>query len=134
MGNGSPVSDNEIILRRVTKHPSNVQKLPGGGLRATSFAIRPRFPGDSPSWSRKRFTAPPELLAIEERKGRDVSGWSIVALRVSDVRALGLDVKAVPTDDDPGHCLVIPTERQGFRDSLWSKLAKRTRVVYPKEL
>ena len=59
-----------------------------------------------------------------------MSGWSVAAVKVEEVRALGLDVAANPTKEDPGHCQIVPTPKQRFSNRLWSKLAKRTRVVY----
>jgi len=68
-------------------------------------------------------------LAIEARKGRDVSDWSVITLSVREVRKVGLDVRADPTEEDAGHCVVVPTSGQRFTGGIWSKLAKRTRVV-----
>ncbi len=123
------ISDDEHLARRITNRPDNLKDRPGIGLTATSFAIRPRAPELHPSWSRASVTSPAALLDIERAKGRDVSGWSVVALKVADVRALGLDVVCDPTDEDPGHCLIVPTADRSFSDTIWSKLAKKTRIV-----
>ena len=58
-----------------------------------------------------------------------MAGWSVIALTVQDVRAVKLDVRADPTDEDSGHCLIVPTAKQPFKDQLWRKLAKKTRVI-----
>jgi hypothetical protein len=58
-----------------------------------------------------------------------MAGWHVVALPVAQVRELGLDVRFDPTDEDPGHCVIIEGT-QRFSDKLWSQLAKHTRVVY----
>lgn len=123
------ISDDEHIARRIPNRPDQLIDRPGIGLTATSFAIRPRPPELHSSWSRASVTSPADLLDIERAKGRDVSGWSVASLRVADVRALGLDVVCDPTDEDPGHCLIVPTADRLFSDRIWSKLAKKTRVV-----
>lgn len=119
-----------VILKRLTKYPVSTVERPEIGLTAMSFAIRPRPCEDFPSWSLRSITSPEELLSIEERKGRDVDGWSVAAVSVGEVRALGLDVVRDPTDEDPGHCSIIPTGDQPFTRSIWTKLAKKTRIVY----
>lgn len=96
-------------------------------LTATSFTLQPRREGEYPSWST---TGPVELISIERNKGRDISGWSVAEVAVSVVRDLGLDVVSDPTEDDPGHCHIVPTGEQPFTRMIWSKLAKKTRVVY----
>ncbi len=129
------ISVDETILRRV---PPNREGSPAqlierhGTLTATSIAIRPRRGEAAPSWSRRRITSPPELLEILASAGTDITGWSVVELKVAEVRSLGLDVSADPTVDDKGHCVIVPTLQQPFTDTIWSALAKRTRVVWPK--
>ena len=83
-----------------------------------------------PLYSRQRFTSPAQLLELAAAAGQDVSGWSVAAIRVANVRQLGLDVVSRPTDEDPGHCEIVPTEQQPFTDTIWSRLAKKTRVVF----
>jgi len=55
----------------------------------------------------------------------------VAALSAASVRELGLDVVAAPTEEDPGHCLIVETAEQHFTLKLWSKLAKLTEIVYP---
>ena len=101
----------------------------GETLTATSFAIRPRE-GEYPSWSLERITSAGALLDVEERKGRDMTGWRVAAVLVRQVRELGLDVVHDPTDEDAGHCLIKPTPGEEFTDKIWGKLSKKTRIVY----
>lgn len=123
------IASDEIILKRVTAHPSCTQERPGIGWTGTSFALKPRPHEKYPSWSRELVTSAPRLLELAEESGVDVRGWSVVSVRVEDVRGLGLDVRSDPTDDDPGHCLIVPTADRSFTQKVWSKLAIRTRVV-----
>ena len=124
------ISDDEIILRRLSDNPDNT-KVRGEFLTATSLAIRPRRTEKYSSWSRRFVTSARELLDIEAAKGRDVAGWQVTAISVREVRELGLDVVAAPTDEDPGHCHIVPTSGRSstYKDPVWSKLAKKTRVV-----
>ena len=66
-----------------------------------------------------------------EAKKHDVSGWTVAAVTVASVRRLGLDVVSDPTEEDPGHCLIVPTSEQGFTATIWSRLAKETEIVFP---
>lgn len=131
-GDVSSISGDETIIRRLPARPDTTKRRPNGELTATSFAIQPK-PGESfPSWSRKRITAPEHLLHLAERQGYDITGWKVCQLAVQVVRGLGLDVVADPTDEDPGHCVIKPTTRRAFSKSVWSALAKQTRVLFSK--
>ncbi|HUU98809.1 MAG TPA: hypothetical protein VM487_24010 [Phycisphaerae bacterium] len=136
MSVGPRVGSDEIILKRIPSQrlgsPEMTIARPGIGLTATSFAICPRRDEKHPSWSRQRDEASAEvLLRVEAEKGRDISGWRVAAVEVRIVRdELGLDVVANPTEEDPGHCLIVPTSQQPFTDKIWSQLAKRTRIIY----
>ncbi len=120
------LDDNTEIYRRIPAHPNNTI-LRDGVLTATFFALHPRREGEYPSWST---TVPIKLIGIEKNRGRDMSGWNVAEVAVSVVRDLGLDVVPDPTEDDPGHCHIVPTGEQPFTKMIWSKLAKKTRVVY----
>jgi len=123
------ISSDEVILKRLPARPHTVKQRPGIGLTATSYALGPR-PGERfPSYSRQRITSPARLLELAAAAGQNVSGWSVAAIRVANVRQLGLDVVSRPTDEDPGHCEIVPTEQQRFTDTVWSRLAKQAPVV-----
>lgn len=129
MTSGVEVRSEELILRRVPPTPYNVKQRPDIGLTATSFAIRPRAGEKGPSWSRASITNPQQLIRIEEQKRGMMAGWHVVQVSVARVRELGLEVRSEPTDEDPGHCVIVE-RTQTFSDRLWSQLAKHTRVVY----
>lgn len=132
-----PISPDEFILKRVpSSRPGGVKSIldrPGIGLTATSFAIGPRPNEKFPSWSREKITTPIELLEIARNQGQEIDGWHVVAVEAVEIFELGLNVVPEPTPEDPGHCLIKPTDQQRFTDKLWSKLAKRTRVIYTHE-
>lgn len=125
---GKRVAPGKLIHRRIPRSPDNTIDRPGIGKTATSYAIRPRRDERYPSWSTE--PDPIKLLNIEARKGGDMSGWHVIALAVSHVEELGLRVVVDPTEEDPGHCLIVPTRDQAFTNKTWSRLAKRTRIVY----
>ena len=131
---GEPIGSDEIILKRLPQpfpgNPETTIDRPGIGLTATSFALGPRPVEEFPSWSRQELTSPERLLELLHLQGIDSSGWSVAAVSVGQIRELGLDVIADPTSDDPGHCLVVPTAGQAFTGKIWSKLAKRARVIW----
>jgi len=128
------ISSDEVILRRLPRplpgNPATTIERPSKGLTATSFALKPRLAEKYPSWSRRKFTSPQKLLRLAADQGHDTAGWSVAAAEVEEVRKLGLDVVPRPTAEDPGHCEIVPGGLEKFTDSIWSKLAKRTHVVY----
>lgn len=126
------IADDEIILKRISPRHDNIKKKGVSAFRATSWAVRPRPDEKFPSWSRQIITSAQRLIEIEAATRRDMSGWSIAAVSVGAVRALGLEVETSPTEDDPGHCHIIPTRKQSFTDRIWSQLAKETEIVYPR--
>ena len=129
MSTQHPVNDDEIILKRILPGKDNIKPKGSSTVRATSFGIKPRPSEEYPSWSRQRYTLASELLDLEAKK-HDVSGWTVAAVTVAAVRRLGLDVVSDPTEEDPGHCLIVPTSEQGFTATIWSTLAKETKIVY----
>lgn len=125
------IADDDIILRRISPGEDKIKKKSTSAFRATSFAIQP-LPGEEwPSWSRQSITSAQRLIEIEAATRPDMSGWSIAAVRVGEVRALGLEVESSPTQDDPGHCQIVPKPEQSFTKRVWSQLAKKTEIVYP---
>ena len=58
----------------------------------------------------------------------------VCRIRVSDVRDFRLDVIHLPTERDAGHCEIRETPTQSFSDGIWSKLAKRTRILTAEEV
>ena len=126
------INSSETILRRITSHPNNTTIREIYGLTATSKALRPRKKTeDFPSYSLARITSAVRLLELEANKGTDIQGWGVLTLTVSAVRKHGLDVVASPTEEDPGHCHIEPTQRQSFTKQIWSRLAKETKIIYP---
>ena len=126
------ISDGDTILKRIAASDDEHQTVQQRGdvLTATSLGIKPGRRNAYPSWSLKRVTSAHSLLDIEKRKGRDMTGWSVAAVEVCQVRELGLDVVHDPTDDDAGHCLIKPAQGEQFPNKVWSHLAKRTRIIY----
>jgi hypothetical protein len=55
--------------------------------------------------------------------------FHVCRLHVAEVRALKLEVLAKPTNEDEGHCEVRETPQQAFSKKLWSRLAKKTRIL-----
>lgn len=129
MHSQEPVALDEIILKRIPPGRDNIKPRDQLQFRATSFAIRPRPNESFSSFSRRCITPAPELLRIESAR-HDTAAWSVAALTVASVRELGLDVRFEPTDEDPGHCVICSTDERPVPQSVWSKLAKQTTIVY----
>ena len=130
------IASDEIILRRIPPDSisASTQARPEGGLRATSFRLKPAPDEEGISCSRLKQTAPTQLLELLKNQNISPSGWLVCRIRVSDVRKLGLDVVHVPTDEDPGHCEIRSTSNQPLNDRVCSKLAKTTRILTEEEV
>ena len=128
------ISRDEVLLRRIPHQPDCIKDRPGIGLTATSFAIK-NLPGKKGSpWKRLRQTSPRMLLDQLQLDGISPEGWMVCKIRVSDVRDFRLDVIHLPTQRDAGHCEIRETLTQSFSDGIWSKLAKKTRILTAEEV
>lgn len=129
------ISRDEVLLRRIPNQPDCVKDRPGIGLTATSYAIKNRRGEKGPSWTRLLQTSPRKLLDQLQLDGISPEGWLVCRIRVSDVRDFRLDVIHLPTEQrDPGHCEIRETLTQSFSNGIWSKLAKRTRILTAEEV
>jgi hypothetical protein len=135
MADAGDISSDEVILKRVKRDsPNCVQLLPSGVQRATSFAIRNR-PGEvGSSCSRLCLTSPRKLLDLVRLQDLDPDDFLVCRIRVADVRELRLDVIALETNDDAGHCEIRATAQQSFSPKIWSRLAKTTRILNSEEV
>lgn len=128
------ITDDKIILRRIPNQPDCLKHRPGIGVTATSFAIK-NLPGKKGSpWRRLVQTSPRMLLDQLQLDGISPEGWMVCKIRVSDVRDFRLDVIHLPTQRDAGHCEIRETLTQSFSDGIWSKLAKKTRILTAEEV
>ncbi|MBW3598759.1 MAG: hypothetical protein KY475_15975 [Planctomycetes bacterium] len=127
----------EIILKRISKiQPNCILAMPDGSERATSFAIKNRehLNEEGSSCSRLLTTSPQQLLALVRNQGLEPGDFTVCRIRVADVVTLGWQVVACPTDEDPGHCEIRATADQPFRDKLWSRLARKCRILTFEEI
>lgn len=92
----APVGDEEFVIRHIPGG-TTFQK-PGPELTSYNFKLRPNETGLSVS--RESLTTPEMLMA---RLGDPNAGSKIAKASVAEIRALGLDVVAVPLDYDAGH-------------------------------
>ena len=135
MADEGEISSDEVILRRVkSEDPNCVQPLLSGGQRATSFAISNPPQQVGSSCSRLCLTSPRKLLDLVRHKQMNPADFLVCRMRVGDVRAVGLDVIALSTDKDPGHCEIRATSQQSFSRKIWSRLAKKTRILTSEEV
>lgn len=132
----STVGSDEIILRRIPPDTDVVstQGNPDGTLRATSSRLKLRPGEQGLSCTRLCLTSPLQLLQQLTFDGIEPEGWMVCRLFVSEVNELGLQVLALPTDRDPGHCEIRPTAAQPYTGGMASKLAKKTRILTQQEV
>lgn len=91
------ISDDEIIYRRI---PVSVELFsPETGLSPQAFHPDKRDISGI-SFTRALSRTPEE----EAASGENPKGYFIARLRVSSIRAAGLDVGPSPTEENPGHC------------------------------
>ena len=86
------------------------------------------------SCTRLLLTSPWELLEQLRLQDKSPDDWMVCRISVADVRALGLDVVHVPTDDDYGHCEVRGNRSVQISKGIASKLAKKTRILTDDEI
>lgn len=134
MADSRQIAHEEVILKRVRANDPHCIQPYGDGYRATSFAIRNPPGQEGSSCSRLQLTSPRTLLSLVTLQGKLPDDYLVCRMRVTDVRALNLEVLALPTQDDPGHCEIRETLNQGFTASVWSKLAKTTCILTPEEV
>ncbi len=134
MADSRPIADEEVILKRVRANDSHCIRQYRGGYRATSFAIRIPPGQEGSSCSRLQLTSPRTLLSLVTLQGKSPDDYLVCRIRVTEVRALNLDVLALPTDEDPGHCEIRKTVDQHYPASVWTRLAKTTRILTPEEV
>lgn len=134
MADSREIALEEVILKRVRANDPHCIQPYGDGYRATSFAIRTPPGQEGSSCSRLQLTSPRTLLSLVALQGKSPDDYLVCRMRVTDVQALNLEVLALPTKDDPGHCEIRETVNQGFTASVWSKLAKTTRILTPEEV
>ncbi len=90
------ISDDEIILRHIPG--GTYWQAPGPRITSGNFYLRSDEIGLSVS--RQSLTTPDQLML---RLGVPEKGSRIAFAKVSDFRALGLEVVSVPIEQDPGH-------------------------------
>lgn len=132
MASAEDVSADETILRRIPPGPDFKFPLPGGGYRASSFALKGEKQ-EFPSYSRSSITSPKQLLGQLREQGKEIEGWMVARLRVADVLDAGWVVDPRPVPGDDGHCVIMPGPQQ-FTGTRWSKLAKLSRILEPAEV
>lgn len=96
MSLAAPVGDEVFVIRHIPGG-TTFQK-PGPELTSYNFKLRSNETGLSVS--RAALTAPGMLMA---RLGDPNAGSKIARASVAEIRALGLEVVAVPLDYDAGH-------------------------------
>jgi hypothetical protein len=101
MPGGTPIADDELLLRHVPGGPA-FQQPPGPRITSLNFKLRPGETGVSVT--RAAVTPPAALLAVVG--GNPAAGSKVAAARAGDVRALGLEVVPDPTAADPGHAVI----------------------------
>lgn len=134
MADSRPIADEEVILKRVRANDPHCIREYRGGYRATSFAIRIPPGQEGSSCSRLQLTSPRTLLSLATLHGGSPDDYLVCRMRVTDVRALNLEVLALPTDEDPGHCEIRKTVDRYLPASVWSRLAKTTRILTAAEV
>ena len=109
------ISDDDVVYRRVPSAASTIDQATGE-QRPTS---------DCFSDSTRHGTSPMSCILASALVGRDLAslvpgpgGDRLVALRVGDIRLLGLDVEASPAADEPAHVSVIGEKTRSVRRRL----------------
>lgn len=94
--NEQQIYDDEFVLRHIPG--GTTWQAPGPRITSKNFELRAGETGISVS--RQSVTTAGELMA---RLGNPSAGSRVAVASVAAIRALGLEVVAVPMDDDAGH-------------------------------
>ena len=127
----------EFILRRVKKgNPNCVVQRQDGSRRATGFSIQPKPDEQGPSWTHKDITSPRTLLDQVKQNvpPQNPDDYYVCELAIAEVRRAGLRIHDCPTEIDAGHCEIRPSASDWVSKSVWSKLAKETRILEDDEI
>lgn len=95
------IGDDEAVLRHIPG--GTTFQAPGPRITRKNFELRPAETGVSVG--RAGLTQPAGLMA---RIGNPASGSRIAVASVRSIRALGLEVVAVPIAEDTGHAEIRP--------------------------
>jgi len=131
------IDDDEVLLRRIPPTSDDfktVMETIDGGLRATSGSMSTRRNETELSCSLLRLTTPKRLLENLDFHSIESSSWMVCRFLASDVRAVQLEVKHTPTEDDPGHCSITSESGLDFPKNSGKKLAKKTRILSQEEI
>ncbi len=113
MGEGcaaGPIGDDEILFRRI---PMSMEWYEPQEQVVHEDAFLPtKADGDGLSLMRAKF-CPLEELAARGRPGKQ---YYVACLRAGDIRAQGIEPKADPQPDDPGHALLPQMTRDNRKD------------------
>lgn len=99
MSEEEAIPDDEILLRHIPG--GTAWQAPGPRITSGNFQLRADRNETGVSVTRLKFTAPDRLLTLVG--GNRATGSRVAAVRVGDVRRLGLRVVPAPLPDDPGH-------------------------------
>jgi hypothetical protein len=111
------IDDSDELYRRLA--PDHVA-ADGRSVRRNAFRVNTGYPRQISVDLKRLTTSPRDVLQTRPTFGLGV-------LRVSDVRALGFDVRYDPTPGNPAHCLI---EGDNSRETA-DRLASVTRIVIP---
>ncbi|HZU34324.1 MAG TPA: hypothetical protein VFA18_00360 [Gemmataceae bacterium] len=93
------IADDEHVLRHIPA--GTLWQAAGPRITSANFQLRHDRAETGVSVTRLKITTPDRLLQLVG--GSLEQGSRVAAARVSDVRALGLQVIPKPLDNDPGH-------------------------------
>jgi hypothetical protein len=124
-----------FILRRIKRDdPDSSMALSDGGRRATSFGIRAKPDELGSSWTHEETTTARQLLDQVRLDGQNPDDYYVCRVPVAEVIRHGVLVHDCPTDIDPGHCEIRPNGPTRIPDRVWSKIAKKTRILSEDEV
>ena len=146
MPDAPPLEPDEVLLHRLPPRKKGRRTEFGQPVKARELRPRPdkERPGERQhglSCSRLRLTSPGDLLrAVADFPDGD--SWTVCAFRLRDVRGVpdpdggSLRVEVQPTDDDPGHVVIVGSDGRPCPDKQQARddLAAVARVLSDDEL
>ena len=105
--------NDEVIIRRIPPVTFKDGMPKGLKIRGRNFTIRHDIGETGVSVNQRKCMSPAELL---EQPGT-LPGSAIAQARVSDIKALGLEIVEVKEACNPGHCEIRSSETADLDDS-----------------
>lgn len=123
------IPDAEIILKHIPGKTSHQGSPKKPRITSKNFELRHDIGEKGSSATQQSITSADKLLTLPTIKATPASG--VAGARAGDIRSLGLEVIADPTEHDPGHVLIVSANKSLDDHECRTLLASLFKYVLP---